>query len=260
MDNGKTAFQAQERRSRILEELKRNNLVRVVELSKQFGVSTVSIRRDLQELEEMGLLKRIAGGAVNILPNNLTPPLAQRMNQNNEKKERIGKAAASLIIDSGTTTIQVAKSVASRIDELQSLSVITGFLPVVRELGSCKGVHMILLGGIYLAEYDLVVGPQTIEQLRGLHADKMFLGTDGLTFQQGLTTANVLEAEVARAMVRAASEVIVVTDSSKIGVIGLATIMPVEMMHVLITDMDAPPEFVASLQERGVDVILVYGS
>jgi len=264
MDNGKTAFQAQERRSRILEELKRNNLVRVVELSRQFCVSTVSIRRDLQELEEMGLLKRIAGGAVNIFPNNLTPPLAQRMNQNNGKKERIGKAAASLvkpndrlIIDSGTTTLQVAKSVASRINELQILSVITGFLPVVWELGSCKGVHMILLGGIYLAEYNLVVGPQTIEQLRGLHADKMFLGTDGLTFQQGLTTANVLEAEVARAMVRAASEVIVVTDSSKIGVIGLATIMPVEMMHVLITDMDAPPEFVASLQERGVDVILV---
>lgn len=264
MDNGKTAFQAQERRSRILEELKRNNLVRVVELSKRFGISTVSIRRDLQELEEMGLLKRIAGGAVNILPNNLTPPLAQRMNQNNERKERIGKAAAKLvkpndrlIIDSGTTTLQVAKSIASRIDELQSLSVITGFLPVVRELGSCKGVHMILLGGIYLAEYDLVVGPQTVEQLRGLHVDKMFLGTDGLTFQQGLTTANVLEAEVARAMVRAASEVVVVTDSSKIGVIGLATIMPVEMMHVLVMDMDAPPGFVASLQERSVDVILV---
>ncbi|RCK72105.1 MAG: Regulatory protein, DeoR [Anaerolineae bacterium] len=264
MDNGKTGFEVQERRSRILEELKRNNLVRVVELSKQFGVSTVSIRRDLQELEEMGLLKRVAGGAVNILPNNLTPPLAQRMNQNIEKKERIGRAAASLvkpndrlIIDSGTTTLQVAKNIANRIDELQSLSVITGFLPVVRELGNCKGVHMILLGGIYLAEYDLVVGPQTIEQLKGLHADRMFLGTDGLTFQQGLTTANVLEAEVARAMVRAASEVIVVTDSSKIGVIGLATIMPIEMMHVLITDLDAPPEFVVSLQERGVDVILV---
>lgn len=86
----------------------------------------------------------------------------------------------------------------------------------------------------------------------------MFLGTDGLTFQQGLTTANVLEAEVARAMVRASNEVIVVTDSSKIGVMGLATIMPVDLIHVLVTDTDAPTDFVTSLQERGVDVLLAY--
>ncbi len=252
-----------ERRSRILEELRRKNIVKVSELSQKFGVSVVSIRRDLQELEEMGLLKRVQGGAINLHPNNLTPPLAQRMQQNNEKKERIGQLAASLvqpndrlIIDSGTTTLQVAKHIAKRMNELQSLSVITSFLPVVRELGNCAGVHMIVLGGIYLPGYDLVVGPQTIEQLKGLHAEKMFLGTDGLTFQQGLTTANVLEAEVARAMVRASSEVIVVTDSSKIGAIGLATIMPVDQIHVLVTDMDAPPNFVASLQERGVDVRL----
>lgn len=252
-----------ERRSRILEALRRKNIVKVSELSREFGVSVVSIRRDLQELEEMGLLKRIQGGAINIYPNNLTPPLAQRMEQNNEKKERIGKLAAALvrpndrlIIDSGTTTLQVAKSIAKRMNELQSLSVITGFLPVVRELGNCVGVHMIVLGGIYLSGYDLVVGPQTIEQLKGLHADKMFLGTDGLTFQQGLTTANVLEAEVARAMVRASTEVIVVTDSSKIGVMGLATIMPIDLIHVLVTDTNAPPDFVASLKERGVEVLL----
>ncbi len=255
--------QANERRSRILEELKRMNLVRVSELSKKFGVSSVSIRRDLQELEEMGLLKRIQGGAINVLLNNLTPPLAQRMEFSNEKKERIGRVAASLvkpgdrlIIDSGTTTLRVAKCIANRMSEIQSLSIITGFLPIVRELGHWSGVHLILLGGIYLPEYDLVVGPPAIEQLKGLHAEKMFLGTDGLTLQQGLTTANLLEAEVARAMVRAADKVIVVTDSSKIGMIGLATIMPIDRIHTLITDTDAPSDFVTMLQDQGVEVIL----
>jgi DeoR family transcriptional regulator of aga operon len=102
-----------------------------------------------------------------------------------------------------------------------------------------------------------MVGPQTIETLKSLHADKMFLGTDGLTFSQGITTANVLEAEVDRAMVRAATEVIVVADSSKIGGIGLATIMPLSGIHKLITDTDAPADFVARLRQLGIDVILV---
>jgi DeoR/GlpR family transcriptional regulator of sugar metabolism len=85
----------------------------------------------------------------------------------------------------------------------------------------------------------------------------MFLGTDGMTLSHGFTTANVLEAEVDRAMVQAATEVIVVSDSSKIGGIGLATIMPVNGVDKLITDSDAPPDFVAALRDLGIEVILV---
>jgi DeoR/GlpR family transcriptional regulator of sugar metabolism len=113
------------------------------------------------------------------------------------------------------------------------------------------------LGGVYLPNYDLVIGPQTIDNLKNLHADKLFLGTDGLTFTQGITTANVLEAEVDRAMVNASSEVIVVADSSKIGVIGLATILPLAEIDKLVTDSDAPQDFVRELREQGVEVILV---
>jgi DeoR/GlpR family transcriptional regulator of sugar metabolism len=257
-------LETNERRSSILAELSQYQLVRVVDLSDRLGVSEVSIRRDLQILEERGLLKRVHGGAVNIPADNLTPPLVQRMNQNSEAKERIGRMAASLvqsseklIIDSGTTTLRVAKYIAAEMRRMRSLSVITGFLPIVRELGVRPEIHFILLGGIYLSDYDLVVGPQTVRQLQGLHVDKMFLGTDGFTFQQGLTTANVLEAEVARAMVQASDEIIVVTDSSKIGVIGLATIMPVNMINKVITDSEAPKEFVRGLEEQGVEVILV---
>ena len=252
------------RRSTILEQLNHNHSVRVADLSLHFGVSEVSIRRDLQILEEHGLLKRVHGGAIALESLAAETPLAAHQDLQREKKERIGHAAAqmvhrgeSLIFDSGSTPFQVACSLDRQLLQSGNLTVISAYLPLVRELGHWPGVHLILLGGIYLPNYNVLVGPQTIEQLKGLHVDKMFLGTDGMTLSQGFTTANVLEAEVDRAMVQAATEVIVVSDSSKIGGIGLATIMPVNGIDKLITDTDAPPDFVTALRDLDIEVILV---
>lgn len=252
------------RRSEILETLSLSRTVKVAELSSSLGVSEVSIRRDLQRLEELGLLKRVHGGAVPVAPELYGSAISGRFQQNHEKKERIGRAAAELVcpedrlfLDSGSTTVHVARSICAKLPNPGNLTIITNSLPIVREAGPCPGVHLILLGGIYLPSFEIVVGPQTIEQLKGLHADKIFVGTDGITLSQGLTTANVLEAEVDRAMVNAATEVIVVSDSSKIGLIGLVTIMPLPKIHKLITDCEASPDFVASLRDLGIEVILV---
>jgi DeoR/GlpR family transcriptional regulator of sugar metabolism len=144
--------------------------------------------------------------------------------------------------------LQVAKHIRGDLLTSGGLTAITGSLPIVRELGPWKMLHLILLGGIYLPEYETVVGPQTIENLRGLNADKLFLGADGLTLARGLTTANQLEAEVDQAMARSAREIIAVADSDKIGVIGLTTIIPVSKLTRLITDRDAPADFVAALR------------
>lgn len=252
------------RRTTILEELSRNRSVRVADLSLHLGVSEVSIRRDLQIMEEQGLLKRVHGGAVSLNRDHATTLLAQQLDAEREKKERIGQAAAamigrgeSLIFDSGTTPLEVARHLDKELLSSGNLTAVTAYLPVVRQLGQWPGVHLILLGGIYVPTYEVLVGPQTVEQLKGLHVDKMFLGTDGMTLSHGYTTANVLEAEVDRAMVQAATQVIVVSDSGKIGGIGLATIMPVNGIDKLITDTDAPPDFVAALRELGIEVILV---
>jgi DeoR/GlpR family transcriptional regulator of sugar metabolism len=252
------------RRSAILEELSRNHKVRVADLSVSLGISEVSIRRDLQILEERGLLKRIHGGAISLESASPSTPAALRLDVEREKKERIGRAAAamigrgeSLIFDSGSTPLQVARFLDKELLTSGNLTVVTAHLPVVRQLGQWPGVHLIVLGGIYVHAYEMLVGPQTVDQLKGLHVDKMFLGTDGMTLSHGFTTANVLEAEVDRAMVQAANEVIVVSDSGKIGGIGLATIMPVNGVDKLITDTDAPPDFVAALRDLGIEVILV---
>ncbi|PWH15425.1 MAG: DeoR family transcriptional regulator [Ardenticatenia bacterium] len=255
---------AQVRRAMILEELATHRVVRIADLSERFGVSEVSIRRDLERLEQNGLLKRIHGGAVSIPGAPIHEVSSARVLAHAREKERIGRAAAQmirenerLIFDSGTTTLQVARNIPGHLLTSGNLTVITASLPIVYELGAWKNVHIIVLGGVYLHEYQVMVGPQTIEALRGLHADTMFLGADGLTFSNGVTTANVLEAEVDRALVRSASRIVVVADSSKIGVIGLVTIMPLTKINALITDDKAPPDFVTRLRDEGVEVITV---
>lgn len=254
-----------QRRLAICEELERNQAVQVTDLSKRYGVSEVSIRRDLAHLERAGALRRIHGGAIAVRPiPHDEHPHPEPTTGRAAEKARIGQAAARLvaagdrlIFDSGTTVLEVARHLAPELRASGNLTVITNSLPIVRELGSCPGIHLILLGGVYLAQYDVLVGPQTIEQLRTFHTDKLFLGADGLTLARGVTTANVLEAEVNRATIAASTEVIVVADSTKIGQIGLTTIARIDDIHKLITDANAPADFVAAVRERGVEVIVV---
>jgi DeoR/GlpR family transcriptional regulator of sugar metabolism len=256
---------AEERRSFIVEALKHNRAVRISELTRRFDISEVSIRRDLHRLEEMGLLRRVHGGAVAVSRTQVeTLSPADIDSDVSPEKQRIGRVAAALvkpgerlIFDSGTTALQVARSIPVDLLQNGKLTVITGSLPIVRELGAWKSIHFIFLGGVYLPEFQVVAGPQTISNLSVLHADKFFLGADGITLTNGVTTANVLEAEVDQAMARAAGEVILVSGSAKIGVIGLASIMPLEQVHKMITDTGAPAEFVAALQARGVEVACV---
>ncbi len=252
------------RRDEILEYVSSNQSVKVAELSTTLGVSEVSIRRDLQHLEDLGKLKRVFGGAIAVPPPTFGGLQNHRATLQREKKERIGKAAAELIqkgdriiLDSGSTVLQVAHHIRSEILLTGNLTVITASISILAEIGSCPSVHFIMLGGIYLPEYQVLVGPQTVEQLKGLYVDKMFLGSDGLTFSNGITTANVLEAEVDKAMVNMASEIIAVVDSSKINSIGLVTIMPLTNINKLITDTEAPADFIAELRGYGVEVLQV---
>ena len=251
------------RRVAIAEEARASGMVRVSDLSRRFGVSTVSIRRDLAKLEEIGLLKRVYGGAVSLPSASLARSYETKLKHRLEEKKRIGRAAVGtirdgdcVILDSGTTVLQIARALLSSVGDIGQLTVITPSFPVFRELSMVEDVQLFVLGGMYLPEYQTLVGPQTLACLRGFHANKLFLGSDGLSLDHGVTTAHVLEAEVSRAMVKAASEIIVVADSSKIDSVGFTTIIPVTDVHKLITDSEAPDEFVRELERRGVEVVL----
>ena len=179
-------------------------------------------------------------------------------------KERLGKVAAELInpkdvllLDSGTTTLQVVRHVPAALRNSSMITLVTNSLPIAQEVLTWPSPNLTILGGLYLPDYQATVGPQTLAQLQELRADKVFLGTDGLTLGSGPTTANILMAEVDRMMVEHARQVILVTDSSKIGRVGFVPIKAIGSMHTLITDTNAPPDIIQSIRDMGVEVLLV---
>jgi DeoR/GlpR family transcriptional regulator of sugar metabolism len=254
---------AEDRRSAILDELETKKKIAVADLSRRFGISEVSIRKDLETLEQQGLLQRVHGGAIKKPRSVAEAPWQVRMDIQRDKKERIGRAAAQLIqrgdrliFDSGTTPLQVAMHIDPGLLTSGNLTIITNSLPVANMIDTQSDTQLIMLGGIYLPNYGVTVGPQTIEHIEKMHADIAFIGTDGLSLSQGVTTTNVLEAEVARTMALAANEVVILADSSKIGRKGFITIIPLEKITKLVTDREAPEEFVATLRDLGAEVIL----
>jgi DeoR/GlpR family transcriptional regulator of sugar metabolism len=252
------------RRSQILTELAQSQQVNVSQLSERFGVSKVVIRQDLESLERQGLLRRVHGGAVVVIRPGAAPASLPGTLGRTADKERIGRAAAELIspgdrviLDSGTTVLQLARHLSPRLQPGNPLTVLTNSLHIIRELGGCSGIELLLLGGLYLPQFDIVVGPQTVRSLRELRVDKTFIGTKGLTLERGITTSNMLEAETDRAAAEAAAQVILLADSSKIGMDSFTPIVPLRKINKLITDVLAPADFVAALRDIGIDVVLV---
>jgi DeoR family transcriptional regulator, aga operon transcriptional repressor len=255
---------AAERRSQIAQMVLENGKVLVADLVSQFNITETSIRRDLTLLEEGGRLMRVHGGAIPVPGNSRTDSFAEKKSLHINAKERIGKAAAELIrpkdivlLDSGTTTLQVVRHAPSALRNSNMVTLVTNSQPIAQEVLTWPSPNLTILGGLYLPDYQATVGPQTLVQLQELTADKVFLGADGLTLGSGATTANILMAEVDRKMAEHSREVILVTDSSKIGRVGFVPIKPLNSIHILITDTNAPPDFVQSMLDLGVQVLLV---
>ncbi len=257
-------LRASERRSRIGEILREGQRVRVADLVREFGVTETSIRRDLAILEASGELLRVHGGAVAREAGGGSRQLTDRMRLHLAEKQRIGRAAAGLIqpgeivlFDSGTTTLQVAAQIPPALRTNGMLTIITNSLRVADQVLTWPAPNLLLLGGLCLPDYQAVVGTQAMEQLGHLMADKVFLGVDGLTMADGATTADILMAELNRRMAERARQVILVTDSSKLGRSGFEPIAPVDQIHGLVTDISAPPDLVRELQAAGVRVDMV---
>jgi DeoR family transcriptional regulator of aga operon len=250
----------EERRRRILDLLDEEDRVTVEDLVERFDVSAVTIRGDLDALAGGGSLVRSHGGA-------LKPPegdvrIAVKETLNHREKVRIGHAAARLIrrgdtiiLDSGTTTAEIAKQIKSL--KLDSLTVVTNGLNVAMHLADLPHVRLVVIGGLMRHMSYSTVGPQAAQMLSGLTADHLFLGVDGLDPEVGLTTPDVLEAQLNSLMIRIAREVTVVADSSKFSKRSLSVIAGIDDVRRVITDHKADPQMVSTLRERGIDVMLV---
>ncbi|MBI4316717.1 MAG: DeoR/GlpR transcriptional regulator [Chloroflexi bacterium] len=255
---------AAERRSRIVQLVLEREMVRVADMVRDFGVTDTVIRRDLVLLESERRLRRIHGGAVATPGHQRAESFTEKMRMQMAEKQRIGAAAAELIepgevllFDSGTTTLQVVMSSPPPLRAANALTFVTNSFPIVEEMHAWPAPNLILLGGMYLPDYQATVGPQAVSHLLQFTADKVFLGADGLTLEGGITTAHVLMAEVGRLMAERARQVIVVTDSSKLGRAGFVPIVPLNRIHRLITDSNAPAELVSAIRTDGIEVTLV---
>jgi DeoR family transcriptional regulator, aga operon transcriptional repressor len=248
-----------ERRGIILEQLNSIGQVNVSELSEKLGVSEVTIRNDLANLEKKNLLVRARGGALKTVRVGLDFELSEKGKKYSKEKQLIGKAAASLVedgdtivLDSGTTTFEVAKNLTSYKD----LTIMTNALNIARMLADYENVRVMMPGG-YLRKKSLsLVGAPAEETFRNYYCDKLFLAVDGFDTAQGLSTPNVEEAHINKVMIEISRQVIVVTDSSKFLRRSFAFICGLENIDVVITDSNIPSEDKRILENANIKVII----
>ena len=248
-----------ERLSAILEALANDGSVGVTDLATQLDVSAATVRRDLEFLEHQRMLTRTHGGAVaeGVL---YELPLRYKSARHQEEKKRIAAEAATRVADGvaigltgGTTTTEVARAVIDR----QRLTVVTNALNIASELAIRPNLKLVVTGGYARAESYELVGPLAEQALAGLNLDVVFLGVDGISPTAGITTHHEVEAHTNLALIERARHVVVVTDSSKIGLVAFAQICPIDRVHEVITDAGADRGLLAELREAGVDVVTV---
>ena len=248
-----------DRRSKILELLNDNGQVIVQELSDKFKVSGVTIRNDLAFLEAKNLIHRTRGGAIKQTKVAMDLAWNEKTRKFSEQKKRIGKKAVELIqdgdtiiLDSGTTTTEIAK----RLNSFKNLTVITHALNIATELAGNKGIQIIMPGGI-LRENDFsLIGSLAEQNLRDYFCDKLFLGVSGFDTLYGISTPSVSETRLNRVMIEIARETIVVTDSSKFGKRCLAFIMAVDKIQQVVTDDGILEKDRQNLLRQNVDLII----
>lgn len=247
------------RREQILQESLMAARLNVQELSSKLGVSTVTIRRDLQELDRAGLLRRVHGGATAaFLEVAAFDPFSTRATEAHREKQVIGWLAAQLaqpgdtiMLDTGTTTLHVARHLAQK----NGLTVITNTLPIAEELARNVRNKTILLGGALRPTEMSCSGPTVINQLARLSADKFFLSAAGFTLQKGAMDPDLIDAEIKQAMMASSREIILVADSRKWNVVKLAQVAPLDAIHKLVTDDALPAKAIEAIEATGVEVI-----
>ena len=252
---------AEERRREILGVLGRNGRVTVDELVKRFGISAVTARGDLDALSETGALVRSHGGGIKPLAAAPEHPLKVRAGMHREEKVRIAEAAMRLIhpvqtviLCSGSTLAELAAQIRTRCPE--RMTVITHALNIASQLADLPALSLVMLGGFLRHPSGAFVGPHAEQMMHSLNADHCFMSTVGLHVDFGLTTLDIMEAQLNRRMMESAAHVTVLADSSKFGHRSLSLISDFKPVHRVITDANAPPEDVEKLRARGVEVVL----
>jgi DeoR/GlpR family transcriptional regulator of sugar metabolism len=256
----------QERRyAAILQRLREAGSASVEDLCEELGVSVHTIRRDLEDLHERGMLRRVHGGAAQLEPFFYEPfrsdlSFQEHIESYADEKRRIAKAAAALVnegdvvaMTAGTTTTETIRCLPMN----RRLTVVTNTVNVAMELCKRKDIEVFVTGGNLRGTWFSLVGPTAIQSISKVFIDTLFIGVNGLDEKHGLTCFNSDEAELNKVMVQQARRKIVVADSSKFGVVANWLIAPISAADVIVTDTGVTEENIGSFRKRGITVHLV---
>jgi DeoR/GlpR family transcriptional regulator of sugar metabolism len=243
-----------ERRERILRAV-RAGTTQVGQLAEAFGVSEMTVRRDLGDLEREGKLTRVHGGAVGATAER---PFAEIAVERFEQKDAIGALAAAsvdegqtVLLDVGTTTLQLARHLRGR-----SLTVITSNLAVYEELLPEESIELVLLGGVVRRNYRSLVGVVAEDALRQLRADVAFLGASGIEDDFSVVDTTMVEVPIKRAMMAAAARSVLLVDSEKFKMRGVVRVCHAEDLDAIVTDSGVAAEARSELERSGVEVLV----
>ncbi len=242
------------RRNFILKHLEMHDQVNVAELSKQLGVSEVTIRKDLKHLEQKNILIRSRGGAMKQSLINIDLSIYDRRKKNIKLKEAIGKTAAGLILDgetifldTGTTIMELAKHLPKRID----VTIITNSVDIAFRLAEYPAIRVIMPGGILRRNSLSLVGEMAVESLRNYYCDKYFLSADAIDIERGIMTANIEEASLAKLNIKNSKKVFALIDSSKFNCMGTMTIASLSEIDTIITDNGVSSAILDVIRKEG---------
>lgn len=254
------AISSDERREMIIQALREQDVVTVVELSRRLGVTEVTTRKDLQQLEEQGYLTRVRGGAVMSGRGQLELRFAARQQLFLEEKRRITARAAryiqpgsTIFLDGSSTVFQMTRLLRDQ----QNLTVVTNGLYAALELSFAPEVTTIVVGGILRRRTSSLVDVLSPNLLRRLHVDIAFLSCRGFTTEHGMMESDLREAQLKRAMGLAARQVIALVDHSKFDESFTASSMLPEEIDRLISDTDLPANTRAAVEAAGITLELV---
>jgi DeoR/GlpR family transcriptional regulator of sugar metabolism len=253
---------ARERQQLIARLVEERGRARVTDLAERFGVSAVTIRKDLLALEEKRRLIRTHGGAIATAENR--PELAFDIRERLQREEKLGIGAAaatrvsdgeSIVLDASTTCLQIARNLKDR-ESWHALTVVTNSIRIASELAGHVGITVLMLGGRVRWEALSVVGPLGDGFFRRVNVQKAFVGAAGFTMDEGLSDAIEEEAQIKRSMVSAAREVYAVVDHTKWGRLASATFCRTDGLAGVFTDGEAPPAMVEALRAMGIEVTI----
>ena len=239
----------------ILRALRDDGASTIVALAERLGVSPATVRRDLVRLDEEGLLNRVYGGAAPKADRD--EPFTDVATVRVGEKDTVAERAAALVedgetvlLDIGTTAHRLARRLRGR-----NLTVVTSNMAVYEELADDAGIQLVLLGGMLRREYRSLVGFLTEDNLRQMHADRLFLGTSGIRPDGRVMDTTVVEVPVKRAMIAASDRVVLLADSAKFPGTGVATVCGPDALDTVVTDAPVEPRTAGALREAGVTLI-----